>query len=174
MGSSKEGQPISNYLQTSGMRFFLDTKCFFAGYKKLFLAFWKVKSGKGGVPRSATQKRQQKQQKAQNNKKISTNNRSRTSRSKLHKQWRAPNSSNTWKKAPKGSAKAAKEAARAAQTWKTAAQTAAKAAQTAAKTAQKQQQRHEGPEGRRSLCSHWRLLVEFRFFQAFLRYQWIL
>ena len=35
---------------------------------------------------------------------------------------------------------------------------------------QKQQQRHEGPEGgapKVSLCSHWRLLVEFRFFLVF-------
>ena len=96
-------------------------KMLFSGYKKcfsevkgvssivkLFLTFWKVKSGKGGVQRTATQKaaakavhsQQLKRQKAAaqttvqatetketaKNKRISTKNKSRTSSSKLYKQ----------------------------------------------------------------------------------------
>ena len=143
----------------------------FVGYKKLFLTFsevkgvspivqlfltfWKVKSGKGGVQRSTTQKaaakvaersstqnrrkaadninrkskiQQHKQKEQQNNREISINNRARTSRSKLHKQQRAPNSSNIGKKHHKDQLK--HRTTRGTQSAVKAVQAAAKAVQT--------------------------------------------
>ena len=69
------------------------------------------------------------------------------------------------KKAPKGSAKAAKTAAKTAQTTAKAAQTVQTATKTAKAATETRGPRRRAPKV--SLRSHWRLLVEFRFFHAF-------
>ena len=170
-----------------GMRFFGVTKCFFRDAKKK--CSWHFRRSKGPHqlfncswgrrPKKQPQK-QQKQQKAQITRKSAQTTGTAQAAASCTKQHQHR------KKAPKGSAKQ-----QAAQTWKTVAQTTAeaahqergtqsavKAAQAAAKAAQSTNSNENnnssnrdrrGPEGgapKASLCSHWRLLVEFRFFQA--------
>ena len=133
-----------------GMCFFWCTEVFFRDTKnvidifgsqrglinfELILTFWKVKSGKGGVQRSATQKAAAKQQKAAAqttegtyNRKSNTNNSSRTTEAHKHE------------KTVRTAAKAAQAAAEAAQTVQTTIKTAKAATQTRGP-------RRRGPKG---------------------------
>ena len=157
------------------MRFFLGYKNLFLTFSEvngvssiveLFLTFWKVKSGQWGSivgePKKAAGKEAE--------------SRKAHMRGKQHKQQRAP-TAGTQEKTSKGSAKAAKSSKQQEQHKHEKQQQSSTNNNSESCTKQfKQQskQRHEGPEGgapKVSLCSHWRLLVEFRWCLSFFFFE---
>ena len=129
---------------------------------KLYLTFWKVKSGKGGVQRSDPKKRkQQKQQHKHGEQRKQTT--SRTSSSKLHKQHIEHQAAATQGKNTKMISKSSKRSSK--NSTNSSKSSALRGTLAAVKAQHKQSsKRHQGPEGgpKVSLCSQWRLLVEFR------------
>ena len=160
---------------------------FFSGYKKLLLTslevkgvssivklvltFRKVKSGKGGVQRSATQKAAKTAAQTKRAAKTTESTNNNPHQQKQTAAQIAPNSSNTCKKHQKDQQKHQKDQQKQQKDQQKQQKDQQKQQQKLHKQykqqrkQQKQQQRHEGPEGgapKVSLCFHWRLLVEFR------------